>query len=183
MIWKRLVTAVMCAGLALSAGCATTGNCLEGAGDGDSLFEAAQAFMVADEWYPEQLNGETILKSTYQSSDTAWLVFLQTREDARQVIVYSVLVSNVLEERRQAAAEYLTRANYGLWLGNFELDMADGEVRYKTSIDVEGALLTEKAIYNLLYTNVFVFERYLSGLNRVVYEGVSPDVAISDIEG
>ena len=117
------------------------------------------AFMVADEWYPEQLNGETILKSTYQSSDTAWLVFLQTREDARQVIVYSVLVSNVLEERRQAAAEYLTRANYGLWLGNFELDMADGEVRYKTSIDVEGALLTEKAIYNLLYTNVFVFER------------------------
>ena len=48
----------------------------------------------------------------------------------------------VAEEQRQIVAELLARINYGLNIGNFELDMTDGEIRYKTSIDVEGGELT-----------------------------------------
>ncbi len=183
MTLKRLVGFLMCVGLALSVGCATTGKSLEGAGDGDSLFDEVQSFLVADEWFPEQIQGETILKMSFQGTDQAWLVFAQTREEARQVIFYSVLVSNVMAERRAAAAEYLTMANYGLWLGNFELDMSDGEVRFKTSVDVEGGMLTETMIRNLVYANVTLVDRYLPGLNQVVYEGMDPGDAIRQIEG
>lgn len=49
---------------------------------------------------------------------------------------------NVPEDRRLALAEFLTRANYGLFIGNFEMDWQDGEVRYKTSIDVAGDRLS-----------------------------------------
>ncbi len=37
-----------------------------------------------------------------------------------------------------AVAEFITRANFGIVIGNFEIDFSDGEIRYKTSIDVEG---------------------------------------------
>lgn len=168
--------------LLLAAGCGG-GKSLEGAGDGDSLYGAVQSFLVADEWYPEEIPGETIMKMNFQGTNTAWLVFAQTREDARQVIIYSVLVSNVMPERREAASQYLTLANYGLWLGNFEIDMSDGEVRFKTSVDVEGGLLTQTMIKNLIYANVTLMDRYLSGLNKVVYEGIEPSMAISEIEG
>ena len=42
------------------------------------------------------------------------------------------------EEMRVPMAEFLTRANYGLRIGNFEMDFEDGEVRYKSSVDFEG---------------------------------------------
>jgi hypothetical protein len=47
-------------------------------------------------------------------------------------------------------AEYLTRANYGLILGNFAMDMADGEVHYKVSVDFEDGLLSPKMANNML---------------------------------
>jgi hypothetical protein len=44
-------------------------------------------------------------------------------------------------------------ANYDMIIGNFELDLRDGEVRYKTSIDFEGDRLSFAYINNLVYTN------------------------------
>lgn len=42
------------------------------------------------------------------------------------------------ENKRLAVAEILTRANLGMIIGNLELAFVDREIRYKTSIDVEG---------------------------------------------
>lgn len=34
--------------------------------------------------------------------------------------------------------EYITGANYGLRNGNFEMDVEDGEIRYKVYVNVKG---------------------------------------------
>jgi len=39
--------------------------------------------------------------------------------------------------RRREAMEFITRANYGLLVGNFEFDLDDGEVRFKAAGDYE----------------------------------------------
>jgi hypothetical protein len=80
------------------------------------------------------------------------------------------------------SAQFLTRANYGMTMGNFELDFADGEIRYKTSIDVEGASLTFPQIKGLIYTNVTMMDEYLPGIMSVIYSDVSPEDAIAQIE-
>ena len=85
-------------------------------------------------------------------------------------------------ELRGLAAEYLTRANYGLSIGNFEMDFEDGEVRYKTSIDVEGGELTQGMIKNLVYSNCATTDRYLHGLMKVVYGNADPASAVRDAE-
>jgi hypothetical protein len=87
------------------------------------------------------------------------------------------------ENRRVAVGEYLNRANYGLLSGNFEIDHNDGEVRYKTCIDVTGDRLSEALIRRLVYTNVFMMDRYLPGIMAVAYGNKSPKEAIEDIEG
>ena len=61
-------------------------------------------------------------------------------------------------------AEFVTRANRGMRIGNFELDFDDGEIRYKTSMDVEGGDLTDKMIDNLLRANLTTTDRYFTGL-------------------
>ena len=80
-------------------------------------------------------------------------------------------------------AEFLTRANYGLIIGNFEMDLTDGEVRYKTGIDVEGDRLSAALVKNLVYANVLTMDQYLPGIMRLIYADVSPAEAIVQVEG
>ena len=79
-------------------------------------------------------------------------------------------------------AEFITRANYGMIIGNFELDFSDGEVRYKTSIDVEGAELVPAVIRQLVYANVLTMDRYLKGIMAVAFGGVDPEMAVKSVE-
>jgi hypothetical protein len=103
-------------------------------------------------------------------------------EETAQFIFYSVCPVNVPENKRLSVAEFITRANYGLLIGNFELDLVDGEVRFKTSIDVKDDRLSSALFQPLVYTNVVMMDRYLPGIMAVIYGGVSPENAIAQIE-
>ena len=82
-----------------------------------------------------------------------------------------------------AAVEFITRANEGLRIGNFEMDLGDGEVRYKSGLDFEGATLTPELIRNVMYVAVQTLDYYLPGLMSVIYGGKPAEEAIAEIEG
>jgi hypothetical protein len=88
----------------------------------------------------------------------------------------------VPENQRILMSEFLTRANYGLCIGNFEMDFDDGEIRYKTSIDVENDRLTSALVENLVNINVITVDRYFPGMMKVLYGGMSPEEAIRTVE-
>jgi hypothetical protein len=67
-------------------------------------------------------------------------------------------------------------------IGNFELDLVDGEIRFKTSNDVKNDRLSSALFQPLVYTNVVMMDRYLPGIMAVIYGGVSPENAIAQIE-
>lgn len=79
-------------------------------------------------------------------------------------------------------AEFLTRANYGMLIGNFEMDFTDGEIRYKTSIDVEGDRLTSPLMQQIVYANVRTMDRYLPGIRKVIETDLTPAEIIASIE-
>jgi hypothetical protein len=65
----------------------------------------------------------------------------------------------------------------------FELDFADGEVRYKSSLDFEGELLTPNWLRHAIYPAVQTLDRYVPGLLKVAFGGRTPFEAIEEIEG
>jgi len=81
-----------------------------------------------------------------------------------------------------AIAELLTRANYGIRIGNFEMAYSDGEIRDKSSFDFESQSLTPTLIRNSIYPAVHTMDYYLPGLMRVVFGGATPLEAIEEIE-
>jgi hypothetical protein len=147
------------------------------------ILDTVISFLQEDNWPFTPLEEGTILRTGFQGVNGEWSCYAQTREEQEQFIFYSVCPVHAPEEARMAAAEYLTRANYGLYIGNFELDLGDGEVRYKTSIDVEGSSLTLTQVKQLVYANVLTMDRYLPGLMKVIYGNVAPVDAITEIEG
>jgi hypothetical protein len=148
-----------------------------------TLLEAVKAWLTEDEWPVTQLEGTTILRTAYRGKNGSFNCSAHIHEEQSLLIFYAVCPSNAPEDRRPAAAEYITRANYGLYVGNFEMDYTDGDIRYKSSIDVENSELAPALIHNVVYASVWMMDRYLPGLMQVIYNNIEPAEAIKKIEG
>lgn len=146
------------------------------------ISETMVHFFEINDWPFAQLEGQEVLSMGFQGENGQWACFAEASEEHQQFVFYSMCPIRVPEDIRLAVAEFLTRANCGLIIGNFELDWGDGEIRYKTSIGVEGDRLSPALMEQLVYTNVLMMDRYLPGILRVIYGNASPSEAISEIE-
>ncbi|MFB8788166.1 MAG: YbjN domain-containing protein [Potamolinea sp.] len=147
-----------------------------------TILEAIANFFKENNWTFSQPETEPILRMGFEGENGQWACFVKVREEQRQFLFYSVLPINVPEKKRLAVAEFLTRANYGLTVGNFEIDLTDGEVRYKTSMIFQGCALNSAVIEQLVYGNLLTMDQYIPGMMTVIYTNVSPLEAIAQIE-
>jgi hypothetical protein len=145
-------------------------------------FRAVGQFMEEDGWHPQALEDNYVYRAYFVGHNGEVTCFAQVRVDLEQFIFYVVMPVRAPANMRSAVAEYITRANYGLRIGNFEMDVDDGEVRYKSSIDFEGVELTPGLIRNTIYPAVQTMDRYLPGVLSVVFGGKSAEEAITTIE-
>lgn len=146
------------------------------------IFAAALKFFEEDGWPYQVVKPQSTLQMQFQGENGQWSCFGFAKEQQEQFAFYSVCPVRPSEDKRLALAEFLTRANYGLALGNFELDFSDGEIRYKTSLDVEGDRLTSALIKHIVYSNVMMMDTYLPGIMLVIYGNATPEDAIARIE-
>jgi hypothetical protein len=146
------------------------------------FFEEIVNFFEEDGWPFVQIEGEPFLQMVFQGENGKWTCYAKARDDQKQFVFYSVCPINAPDSKRLAVAEFLTRANSGMIIGNFEMDFEDGEIRYKTSIDVEDASLSSAVIKRLVYANVMMMDAYLPGIMSVIYGDVTPLDAIAQIE-
>ncbi len=98
-----------------------------------------------------------------------WICIVRVFPESERLLVYSILPENVPVERRPRLAELFARINYGLVLGNFEMDWEDGEIRYKTSMDVEDITPTATVVRNLIFSNFFSTDRYFEVIDEAIH--------------
>jgi hypothetical protein len=147
-----------------------------------SIFDTVIKFFTDDDWSFAKVQGEPTLRMLFQGKNGTWTCYARTRVEQLQFVFYSICPVKVPKPKRRALGELIARANYGMIIGNFELDFVDGEIRYKTSIDVEGSTLTFPLIKRLVYTNVMMMDEYLPGITAVTKGEASPEDAIAQIE-
>lgn len=92
--------------------------------------------------------------------------------NSRTVLFVSRLPLNVPPEHRAAVCEYITRVNYGVVLGGFEMDLDEGDVNYK----IVGALgreneIDQEAFCRLLYLGNSMLDKYAPGILAILYGG------------
>ena len=146
-----------------------------------SIFEVVENFLEEDEWPLTKLDNPSILQTVFQGDNGKWSCYAQVREIQRQLIFYSIAPINVEENKRLSMAEFITRINYILSIGNFELDFDDGEIRYRTSISLEENYLDSGLVKQLIYTNVLIMDKYLPSIMKVIYSDKSVENIITEI--
>lgn len=138
------------------------------------LYDALIDFFKTDQWPYLALEGSTVLTLNCEGQNARWTCYAQVREEQQQFIFYSLCPITIPEDKRAEVLEFLTRTNYGLIMGNFELDLDEGEIRYKTSFDSEGVSLTPALFKNVIYPNVAMMDQYLPDIFSLVYAEEMP---------
>ena len=151
--------------------------------NGQIAFNVLGQFLESDDWYPQAIEEKFLFRMGFSGKNGQQTCFARIFDELEQFVFYAIAPVKIPEEQRQEVAEFLTRANYGLRIGNFEMDFSDGEVRYKSSLDFENEMLSPHFIKNAIYPAVHTMDRYLPGLMGVLYGGKSPLEAIHEIEG
>jgi hypothetical protein len=118
------------------------------------------------------------LMLNFDGQTARWRCRIYIDEARSQVAFYSLFPDRVPAERRGAIVDLITQANVRLVIGNFEFDADGGEIRYKTSIDVEGDRLTHALLTHVVHANVLTMDRYLPSLVRVIHDGAEPEAVV-----
>jgi hypothetical protein len=145
------------------------------------LFDAARAYFQEQAWPVELKDDDEILRFRYEGDHGKWMCFARARSEAGQFIFLSVLSEKVPKDKRPLIAEFLTRANFGLNVGNFEMDFEDGEIRFRTSLDVAEARLTSGLINPLVKASLVAMDDHLPGIQAVMAGTATPKKAIAAI--
>lgn len=146
-----------------------------------TIADAVQGFLREMEWQWEQLD-EHRLRVLISGETGRWVWMATWNEDDTLFLSYSICQFNVPKTRRLAVAEFLTLANYGLSLGNFELDFRDGEVRFKNSVAVKKDRLSRSAVRELAFCGFSIMDHYLPTLMAVAFGKLSPRRAIEQAD-
>ncbi len=141
------------------------------------LFDVVVGYLRSQAWPVDVLPEEGEALSRYPGRHGTWRCRVRTREEERQLAFYSEAPTPVPRERLPAVLEFVARANQDMVLGNFELDVDTGEVRFKTSVAVGPSGLTLEVLRPLVHANVLTMDQYLPGLVAVVDGRQSPEDA------
>lgn len=95
---------------------------------------------------------------------------------------YVVSDLRVPEENRHRVLEYISRVNYGVSAGCFEMDIGDGEVRYRSSINFSDSELTPVLVRNIVEPALGTAVQYWPSLLDVASGRLIPEAAIAAAE-
>jgi hypothetical protein len=115
-----------------------------------------------------------VLRTAFSGENGRFLSFSRIDEDTGVFVFYSLAPVQVPADKLASALELVARLNYGHTLGNLEIDVESGEIRMKTSIDIEGEELTEGLVANVVYANLASLDQFLPAITAVVLKGVPP---------
>lgn len=108
---------------------------------------------------------------------------VRTQEPLDRIIVHARLPLNVPEETRLAMSDLLGRIDWDLMFGCFAMDMRNGELRYKTAINLEGVFpIPSAVIRHLIGLSISTVDLFYPAVCTILYTDTEPAEAISQIE-
>lgn len=78
--------------------------------------------------------------------------------------------------------EFITRANYGLIFGCFEMDYRDGELRFRLTVDCKNGLPVPKQIEHSIFSPAAMCSRYGGGIAEIMFFDTAPADAVEVCE-
>lgn len=146
-----------------------------------SIARLVKKFLDEDDWNYTFNEKEGLFTFNLSMSNKLKKVSYRVRIRDDCYISYATCPLNA-DDCKAEMAEFITRANYGLRNGNFEMDYRDGEIRYKCFVDCDETVPGKQTIKDSIYIPAYMFNRYGGGIVNVLFGMKSPADAIAECE-
>ena len=160
-----------------------TASMIEQAQEQIPVFAALYQYFTALDWDFALDESIPALLLRYRGEHGEWNCIAEADDDDAQFVFYSECPIGIPVEMQLELMAYLGRANSRLMIGNFEMNLDTGLVRFRTSVDVMGTQLNHALAHNAVRWNVAMMDRYLPGIEDVLAGRASAAQAIAAIEG
>jgi len=144
-----------------------------------ALFDDLKAFFARMGWPVNPLEGQPVLSFSYQGRNGQWVFIATVNEETRVVTMLSRAPFACPPERLPAVSELVLRANFGMSYGALDLDHDDGEIRFRTGVDLTGVQPVDENLAALARYNVLTMDVYLPALKAVIEGTKSPEDALA----
>ena len=118
------------------------------------VYDALREFLARAPWALDEHPQEQWLRFVTAGRNSEWLVYAFAIDRPRRVVIRSLLEPPLKEDVREQGALLATRINERLDYGSFEVDLDEGSVRFRTSLDLGHAPLDPRLLEPLLAANL-----------------------------
>ena len=148
-----------------------------------SLFDRVAGFLDANDWHYKTESEKNYISMGCRIKEASVRVIIDVfeSEEWRRVMTFSIYPIFVPENRRPAVLEAMNRINHVLVYGNFEMDPADGEIRFRTSVESDTDI-PESMMERVLNGNLAGSDKHFGALMAVAFGGASPE-GVKEIAG
>ena len=108
----------------------------------------------------EQTEARTHISIHFTGEDIPMTLHIILRADRQIASVLSVMPFFITEEHRNDAALAVTAANHGLIDGSFDLNMKNGEIRFRLTSCYIDSVLSESLFSYLMFVSAETIDRY-----------------------
>ncbi|TGE31139.1 YbjN domain-containing protein [Desulfosporosinus sp. Sb-LF] len=144
-----------------------------------SLFRMLYEILNQNGWDFDFDNKNEIIKLDINGVNTNFHAFLLVDEEQESLLCNTHIDQKIPHSKRLEVCDFMSRVNYELANGNFEMDMDNGEIRYRTFLDLADAVPSKDQVLNILWNGVLGFDTFYPGLMKLVYGNCSAEEAAS----
>jgi len=145
------------------------------------IMERVLEYFEGESWQCRR-EGEGPYVDTGVRLDTGVFDMRVIADDEEEVLGLLISIAMVgPDEARPEVCELLVRANWLLDTGAFQMDFRDGEVQYRTLIDMEGTEPSVAMVRNMVLKGCHAVDFAYPGVMAVLFGGLTPLEAAAQI--
>ena len=142
-----------------------------------SLFQVLYKILSQNGWEFDFDDKNGIIKLDIRGISTNFHAFLLIDEEQESLLCNTHINQRIPYSKRLEVCDFMSRINYELVNGNFEMDLDNGEIRYRTFLDLADAEPSQDQVLNIVWNGVLGFDTYYPGLMKLVYGNLSAEEA------
>ena len=135
-------------------------------------------FLKSQEWQFTQVEGKNVLLFGIGGKNGNFQCIADLIDEDSRLIFFSVCGANTPESKRQDMLQLLNDLNYKLFFGNFEMDLQDGEVRFRTSISFKHFEVNQDLIQEIIMSNIVTMDKSLASIVGLMFGEISVQKAL-----
>ncbi len=126
----------------------------------EKLYQLFKDHLTQHNFHYDAHDDDMVITMTVHGEDLPQPTIIRVLADRDVVQILSPIPSRIPEDKRMDAAVAVCVANYGMINGAFDLDMNDGEIRFRVAQTFRDVDLGEEAVRYMLQIVFFTTDKY-----------------------